>query len=198
MTLAPAAARADGPRHPLDRDSIEPICREVGALLAAMQRRVVFAESCTAGLASALLAGLPGISQFLCGSAVTYREATKTEWLAVPAQTLARHSAVSPEVTRQMALNVLARTSEADLAAAVTGHLGPGAPPEQDGCILIAVARREMLGKPADLVAVAEHRLASTCRVDRQREAAVRVLEAVRQVLAEESAAQQHARHAAE
>ena len=36
-------------------------------------RRVVLAESCTAGLVSAALAQVPGVSEFHCGSAVVYR-----------------------------------------------------------------------------------------------------------------------------
>ena len=83
--------------------------------------RVVFAESCTGGLVAATLAEVPGVSEFLCGSAVTYREDTKCEWLGVSADDIARHSAVSESVAGQMAIGVLERTPEADLAASITG-----------------------------------------------------------------------------
>ena len=43
--------------------------------------RVVFAESCTAGMVSATLAAVPGISDYLCGSMVTYRPEIKENWL---------------------------------------------------------------------------------------------------------------------
>ena len=85
--------------------------------------RIVFAESCTAGLASAQLAQVPGISDWMCGSAVTYRESVKQDWLGIDAAMLAKHTAVSAAVTRQMSEQVLRRTPEADLSVAVTGHL---------------------------------------------------------------------------
>ncbi len=101
---------------------------ELAGCLAQHQVRVVFAESCTAGLASALLASVPGISQFLCGSLVTYRAECKQDWLGISDEILQRHSAVSPIVSQQMALAALQRTSAADYGAAVTGHLGPEVP----------------------------------------------------------------------
>ena len=61
--------------------------------------KVVFAESCTAGLISAAMAGVPGISQFLCGSFVTYREAAKQEMLNVPPELIRKHTAVSVSYT---------------------------------------------------------------------------------------------------
>ena len=103
---------------------------------------VVFAESCTAGLISACLARVPGISEFLCGSAVVYQLATKTEWLGIRPEILEHEGAVSEKVAIQMAVGVLERTPAAMIAASVTGHLGPGAPPEQDGLIYVAIAMR--------------------------------------------------------
>jgi len=61
--------------------------------LADRQRKIVLAESCTAGLAAALLGECPGISAWFCGSAVTYREATKIQWLDVPTAVLKQFSA---------------------------------------------------------------------------------------------------------
>ena len=96
-------------------------------------QRIVFAESCTAGLVSATLAQRPGISGWLIGSAVTYRASAKVAWLGVPESTLRQHTAESAQTTAAMARRLLDRTPEADLAVAVTGHLGPGAPPVIDG-----------------------------------------------------------------
>lgn len=112
--------------------------------LRAKQQRLVFAESCTAGLAAATLGRIPGISEFLCGSAVVYRNATKTAWLGVPAEQLNDPSIgpVSPQTADDMARGVLMRTPEADLAASITGHLGPDAPRGLDGVTYIAIACR--------------------------------------------------------
>jgi nicotinamide-nucleotide amidase len=137
--------------------------------------RVVFAESCTAGLVAALLGQTPGISNWLCGSAVTYRESVKQSWLDVSPATLEQHSAESLETTRKMATGVLARTNEASFAAAVTGHLGPGAPPENDGKIFVVVARS--VDGTIETVSEDAIQLTATTRVERQYEAAGMTLE---------------------
>ena len=101
--------------------------------------RVALAESCTGGLVAASLAAFPGVSNWLCGSAVTYRERTKSDWLAVGPDILQQHTAVSRETTEAMAAGVFQLTAEANLAAAVTGHLGPDAPSELDGVVFVTV-----------------------------------------------------------
>ena len=118
----------------------------VADLLKQSKARIVFAESCTAGLVSATLARVPGISEFHCGSAVVYRLATKTRWLGISEQLLNDPGPVSDEVARAMAEGVLTRTPEADLAVSITGHLGPNAPTDQDGLIFVGFARRTSLG----------------------------------------------------
>jgi PncC family amidohydrolase len=103
---------------------------------------IVFAESCTAGLVSASLARVAGISQFHCGSAVVYQPETKTGWLGISPNLLADPGPVSEQVAREMAVGVLQRTPAARLAASITGHLGPQAPADQDGLIYIGIAMR--------------------------------------------------------
>ena len=105
--------------------------------------KLVLAESCTSGLAAAMLGGVPGVSSYFCGSAVTYRIDTKSQWLGIKADLIETHTAESPEVSLAMALGVLDCTPEATLSAAITGHLGPGAPPEKDGVVYVAVAKRD-------------------------------------------------------
>ncbi len=146
--------------------------------------RVVFAESCTAGLVAASLAQVPGISDWLCGSAVVYREATKQQWLDVSATDLERFSAVSEPVARAMANGVLARTSEAEMSAAVTGHLGPAAPEGLDGVVYISVAARGENHRVCNLGAW-RHQLVAIARVKRQEEAATLVMDHVRRCLCE-------------
>jgi PncC family amidohydrolase len=160
--------------------SISKTCREIARLLAVRSWKVVFAESCTAGYVSASLARVPGISNCLCGSAVTYRNATKAKWLKISASDLADPGPVSELVTARMARQVLANTPEADLAAAVTGHLGPQAPRGWDGVIFIATAIR---GRGKRTMQVVRHTLRSRTRTARQREAARLVLEALHDVL---------------
>lgn len=130
--------------------------------------RIVFAESCTCGMVVALLGQVPGISNWLCGSAVTYRESVKQQWIGVSSKTLHEKTAESTETTQEMAIGVLERTPEASFSAAVSGHLGPGAPMEVDGQVFVAVATR--IEKPVILAAETFHLIAAH-RTDRQYEA---------------------------
>lgn len=135
--------------------------------------KIVFAESCTGGLVAASLAAIPGISRWLCGSAVTYQAATKAQWIGVSPEDLETYTAVSARVTRSMAKGVLDRTDQADLAVAVTGHLGPDAPQELDGRLfVVAQGRSGRFAEPA----LHQAMLFSHSRPDRQIEAATQVL----------------------
>jgi len=153
----------------------EEIVDELANELSRKHLKIVFAESCTGGLVSALLAGVPGISQWLCGSAVTYRCNTKEAWLGVSASEIQLQTAVSREVAQQMAMGVLEATPEADLALSVTGHLGPNAPDGFDGLVFVGVAMR--LEQQSPMVDVVRHELQEAERVARQREAASFVIQ---------------------
>ena len=97
---------------------------------------------------------------------------------------LKRFSAESAEATCQMAEAVLKKTPEANLAAAITGHLGPQAPVEIDGKIFMAIALRMQ-----DRIEVheLEQKLAQADRRARQFEAATCLLRFVEQTLNSES-----------
>ena len=114
--------------------------RLAGILRSSNSEKIVFAESCTAGLVSATMAGVPGISDYLCGSFVTYRESAKQSMLGISPAELEHHTAVSKVVSESMARNSLERMEEATWSAAITGHLGPGAPVELDGKVFVAIA----------------------------------------------------------
>ena len=137
--------------------------------------RFVLAESCTGGLAAARITGISGASEVFCGSMVTYRESVKSKWLGVSEEMLSQHSAVSAEVTLVMARAALKVTSEASLAAAITGHLGPNAPEELDGILFAAVLCRETQApdsRPVPSPQPIQYRLQETGRAARQQEAA--------------------------
>lgn len=122
--------------------SIPTQVRRIATLLKQRNLKVVFAESCTGGLVAGSLTRVPGISDYHCGGVVVYRNATKQAYLGIPARLLKNPGPVSEVVAREMATRVLDLTPEADISAAVTGHLGPGAPAELDGVVFIAVAWR--------------------------------------------------------
>jgi PncC family amidohydrolase len=94
--------------------------------LKASERRLVTAESCTAGLLAACVAGAPGSSGVLEGSFVTYCSSLKSDALGVPAELIEEKTPYHPEVARQMASGALDRAPCASLALAVTGVGGPG------------------------------------------------------------------------
>lgn len=103
-------------------------------LVARLKQReliIATAESCTAGRLAALLADAPGASAVLDGGFVTYTKPAKQVLLGVPDNALAtKAGAVTPAVAKAMAEGALAR-SNANLAIALTGVLGPAC--DEDG-----------------------------------------------------------------
>jgi nicotinamide-nucleotide amidase len=104
------------------------------------------AESCTGGLIAGLLTEIPGSSDMLERGFVVYSNLAKQELIGVPAETLARHGAVSAETAAAMAEGAL-RASRVEVAVSVTGIAGPGGGTAEKpvGLVHFACARR---GKP--------------------------------------------------
>ncbi len=98
----------------------------------ARSRRLSFvtAESCTAGALATLLSDIPGAGETFFGGFVCYAKDYKEKLLGVPADLIARETAVSDPVARAMAHGALLR-SGCDLALAITGVAGPK--PDEDG-----------------------------------------------------------------
>ena len=117
--------------------------RRLAKILAATNHKIVFAESCTAGLVSQSLSRIPGISAWHCGGMVTYRNETKQAYLGISPKILKDPGPVSEEVAELMAERVLAKTPEATFAASVTGHLGPNAPRTLDGLVFLGLSYYE-------------------------------------------------------
>ena len=109
----------------------------------AVGRMVATAESCTGGLIAGILTEIPGSSNVLERCFVVYSNAAKEELLGVPAETLAKHGAVSEQTARAMAEGALAK-SRADVAVSVTGIAGPdgGTAAKPVGLVHFACARR--------------------------------------------------------
>ena len=88
-------------------------------------RRIVTAESCTAGLLAARLTDRPGSSEYVAGGVVAYSNDAKAALLGVDPDLIATHGAVSQQVAEAMAAGAL-RRFDADTAVAITGVAGPG------------------------------------------------------------------------
>ncbi len=133
--------------------------RKVAQQLKRLNLKVVFAESCTGGLVAGALTRFPGISDHHCGGMVVYRNQTKEAYLGISPRLLKNPGPVSEVVARQMAQRVLELTPEADISAAVTGHLGPSAPTDLDGVVYIAIARRRLAnGRSTGTITLRVHR----------------------------------------
>jgi nicotinamide-nucleotide amidase len=103
--------------------------------------KIATAESCTGGMLAALLTDIEGCGHGFDRGFVTYSNDAKHELLGIDADVLERNDAVSEVVARAMAEGALKR-SGADIAVAVTGFAGPGAPGQEEGLVHFALARR--------------------------------------------------------
>ena len=152
-------------------DNLHSFAKSCSEILVDLNERIVFAESCTGGMIASSMAGVPGISNYLCGSFVTYRADSKRKWLGVKKSTISSFTTESFETAQEMAIGALEKTPEADWSLSIVGHFGPDAPEEKDGIIWVCVARRSRKGK-IKIKMVAESKLAPNGRLQRQKNAA--------------------------
>jgi nicotinamide-nucleotide amidase len=115
-------------------------------------RRIVVAESCTGGLVAAALTEIPGSSDVLEGSFVTYSNDAKMDMLKVSDDVLDAFGAVSIAVAWQMAQNAITKT-HADVAVAITGIAGPGGGSDRKPVGTVIFARAERGQDPNHIVA---------------------------------------------
>ncbi|MGB7343284.1 MAG: nicotinamide-nucleotide amidohydrolase family protein [Pirellulaceae bacterium] len=151
----------------MSANALSDVSQRTAQLLSTVDAKLVFAESCTSGLLAATLSQIPGISAHFCGSFVTYRESLKSDALGVDPAILAAHTAVSRKTTRAMVDGALQHCTEATIALAITGHLGPNAPGDMDGVVFVACQTKAMQS-PIER----RFTLKSQTRMDRQQEAA--------------------------
>lgn len=104
------------------RETMEEV---VGRLLAGRTLTVAVAESCTGGLIGHRLTQVPGSSAYVDRGAICYSNRSKSEMLGVPAELIAKHGAVSPEVAAAMARGIRERAG-VSVGLSVTGIAGPG------------------------------------------------------------------------
>lgn len=86
--------------------------------------KITFAESCTGGAIAYEFVKIPGCSDVLEGSVITYANRIKSAWLKVDKAIFETRGAVSEECVFGMLDGVL-QTSGADIAVAVSGVAGP-------------------------------------------------------------------------
>lgn len=149
------------------------LARKVVEENARLGRKIALAESCTGGLVAAALTEIPGSSDVLDRSFVTYSNEAKQELLGVPLDIIEAFGAVSIACVFAMAQGAL-KHSDADIAVAISGIAGPGGGSELKpvGTVVFAHAVRGM-GDP-----IAEEKLfAETTRAGVRFQATLTALE---------------------
>ena len=108
----------------MDDPLVSEDARGLVADLTVRRQTVATAESLTAGLLAATIAGVPGASVVLRGGLITYTEATKTALAGVPRQVLAELGPVAAPTARALAVGAKERC-RATWGVGVTGVAGP-------------------------------------------------------------------------
>jgi len=105
------------------------------------QATLAVAESCTGGMISQRLTSISGSSRSFLGGAIVYSNELKTAFAGVPAELIAQHGAVSPEVAEALATGIRQRTG-ATLGLGITGIAGPtgGTEAKPVGLVYIALS----------------------------------------------------------
>ena len=145
-------------------EQLQRLAQEVGDLLIAKQQILTFAESCTGGLASALMTHLAGSSAYFDSGLVVYSNQAKQDLLKVKASSLAKYGAVSEQVAAEMAMGAL-QQGRATLAVSVTGIAGPdgGTAEKPVGTVCFAWA-----SKPATVKTETQHFAGSRAEIRMQ------------------------------
>jgi len=154
LHLTATGARADEVRQAFDMAEREirealgdavyssdgsPLEAVVGQLLAARGWTIALAESCTGGLTTSRLTDVAGSSAYVDMACVCYSNASKTQWLGVPAALIDEQGAVSESVARAMAAGVRGRAGT-DVGIGITGIAGPGGGSAQKPVGTVAIA----------------------------------------------------------
>lgn len=120
------------------------LAEQVGLNLQQKQQTVCTAESCTGGGIGYAITEVAGSSAWFNGGIITYTNALKQKLLAVEAQVLEKHGAVSEACVEQMAFGALDLCG-ADWSIAVSGVAGPGGGTVDKpvGLVWMAIANNE-------------------------------------------------------
>ncbi|TRX23067.1 competence/damage-inducible protein A [Flavobacterium franklandianum] len=132
----------------------------IAQLLTQQNKTISTAESCTGGKIAQVLTSVSGASKYFKGSVVSYATEAKISILGISEDLIKKHSVVSAEVAREMAIYIQ-KIMKTDYAIATTGNAGPskGDSDAEVGAVFIAIATpNEVLieefnfGQPRDKV----------------------------------------------
>ena len=113
----------------------------VGRLLKQENKTIATAESCTGGKIAEVMTSVSGASNYFKGSIVCYATEVKVNVLGIGRDLINKHSVVSEEVVKEMALSIK-KIMKTDYAIATTGNAGPtkGDAKADIGTVFIAIA----------------------------------------------------------
>ncbi|MDB1135650.1 CinA family protein [Candidatus Anaplasma sp. TIGMIC] len=120
--------------------------------LKSVKKKIALAESCTGGLLSFLITSIPGASDVLVCSLVTYTDNAKHKLLGISLEFLDTHGAVSNATAISMADSLIDRMPNVDLAISSTGFAGGRTTTEDStfleeentGTVFIGCAKRHL------------------------------------------------------
>lgn len=87
--------------------------------------KISAAESCTGGMFTKMIVDIPGSSEILDESVVTYSNNAKEKYLNVKKETLNNYGAVSEETAKEMAEGIQ-KAAKSNIGVGITGIAGPG------------------------------------------------------------------------
>jgi nicotinamide-nucleotide amidase len=121
-----------------EEDTIEVV---LGRLLTKHNKTLATAESCTGGKIAQVISSVHGASSYFKGSVVCYATEVKETVLGIAKEMIEKHSVVSFEVVKAMAL-AAQQIMKTDYAIATTGNAGPlkGDSNAEIGTVFIALA----------------------------------------------------------
>lgn len=115
----------------------------VGILLKQQGKTLATAESMTGGKLASTIVSVSGASNYYKGSFITYSSKLKETLLGIPKEIIKKHTAVSKEVTRYMAIATREKL-KTDYAIAITGNASPTADTHQEvGVVFIAITSKK-------------------------------------------------------
>lgn len=119
----------------------DPLEVQIAKLLTNKNKTLATVESCTGGKIAAVFTNNAGASTYFIGSIVSYATSAKNDVLHISDTLIEKHSVVSEEITKEMAIRGRAMF-HADYALATTGNAGPtkGDSDAEIGTVYIALA----------------------------------------------------------
>jgi nicotinamide-nucleotide amidase len=149
---------------PVVSDTVEQATEKLLRAADAADVKLATAESCTGGLLAALLTDIDGFGHVFDRGFVVYSEEAKCQLLGLVPERIRRCGAVSRETALAMAEGALA-ASDAQVALAITGFAGPGAPGDEPGLVHFACARdgRETVHREAHFGDIGRGGVRSAC-----------------------------------